>query len=110
MDRRQEFLARALEVHRDYEKPTEALRQLLRENKAEGTEWFEASACQQQTLEEWSGLSHRYGNLDGTDSFSNLHRYQIIGIPNRHADGSDFVFCEEGRPMPGHARAVEGLI
>ncbi|MGF6316526.1 hypothetical protein ABIA60_002804 [Pseudomonas frederiksbergensis] len=59
MDRRQEFLVGALEVHCDYEKATETLRQLLRENKAKGTEWFEASARQQQALEEWSSLPRR---------------------------------------------------
>jgi hypothetical protein len=64
MNRRQEFLARAIETHRAYDDATDVLRQLLRSNKANSSEWFEAFARQQQALEEWSSLPRIYGSFD----------------------------------------------
>jgi hypothetical protein len=60
---REAFLSEAIEIHRAYDKATDALRQLSREKKAFGPEWEEVNAHQQQLLNAWSALSLKYGDF-----------------------------------------------
>ena len=70
MKRREEFLARAIEVHRDYEDASEALRAMIREGKAAGPAWDAAVARQIMALKIWSELPgcfarEQEGGVDG---------------------------------------------
>jgi hypothetical protein len=66
MKRREEFLARALEVHRDYEEATYKLRAMIREGNAAGPAWDAAVARQIRALKIWSELTQEFaGNHEG---------------------------------------------
>lgn len=70
MKRREEFLAKALEIHRDYEEATAALRAMIQEGNAAGPEWDAAVARQIQALKIWSELPQEFseiqtGGVDG---------------------------------------------
>lgn len=70
MKRREEFLARALEVHRDYEEATDELRAMIRKGDAVGPAWDAAVARQIHALKVWSELPQEFvdsptGGVDG---------------------------------------------
>lgn len=70
MKRQEEFLARALEVHRDYEEATHVLRAMIREGNAAGPSWDAAVARQLRVLKIWSELPQEFadkheGGVDG---------------------------------------------
>jgi len=70
MKRREEFLVRALEVHRDYEEASHELRAMIREGNAAGPAWDAAVARQIRTLKIWSTLPQEFadkqdGGVDG---------------------------------------------
>lgn len=70
MKRREEFLARAIEVHRVYEDATAEIRALIREGNAAGPAWDAAVARQVSALKIWSELPQEFadkpdGGVDG---------------------------------------------
>lgn len=70
MKRREEFLARALEVLRDYEEATDELRAMMREGNSVGPTWDAAVARQIRALKIWSELPQAFaekheGGVDG---------------------------------------------
>lgn len=63
MKRREEFLEKALEVHRDYEEATAELRAMLQAGEATGPVWDAAVARQIQALKTWSELPHEFAEF-----------------------------------------------
>ncbi|MGF6208232.1 hypothetical protein [Pseudomonas frederiksbergensis] len=71
MKRREEFLEKALEIHRDYEEATDELRAMIRKGDAAGPNWDAAVARQIHALKVWSELPQEFaefqlgGGVDG---------------------------------------------
>jgi hypothetical protein len=63
MKRREEFLAKALEVHREYEDATAVIQVMLRDGNAAGQEWDAAIARQIHILKVWSELPQQYSDI-----------------------------------------------
>jgi hypothetical protein len=68
MTRREEFLAKALEIHLEYESSTTHMRKMMEENKSFGPEWDEADARQRAALEEWSSLLRHFPDIHASSS------------------------------------------
>ncbi|EJN16476.1 hypothetical protein PMI35_06740 [Pseudomonas sp. GM78] len=66
MDRREEFLEKALAVHREYELATTVMRQMISEKKTYGPEWNLADARQKAALEDWTSLLRNYSDIHKT--------------------------------------------
>jgi hypothetical protein len=62
MKRREEFLAKALEVHREYEEATAQIQVMIREGNAAGQEWDAAVARQIHALKVWSELPQQFSS------------------------------------------------
>ena len=70
MTRREEFLAKALEVHREYEEASAEIRAMLQDGNAAGPAWDAAVARQIDALKVWSELPQKFsevqsGGVDG---------------------------------------------
>lgn len=63
MQNREEFLAKVLETHREYEEATVVIRKLMRGGLAAGPEWLAAAARQVHALNVWSTLPGEYSNF-----------------------------------------------
>ncbi|WP_077044504.1 hypothetical protein [Pseudomonas sp. KK4] len=63
MQRRDEFLAKALSVHGDYEKATAVIRGLRVRDVIDGPEWDSAVASQKAALDAWLALLDDYPEL-----------------------------------------------
>lgn len=63
MSRREEFLAKALVLHDEYENATNIIHELMHENRAAGSEWDAAVARQIAALDAWMELPREYSNL-----------------------------------------------
>ncbi|WP_233839767.1 MULTISPECIES: hypothetical protein [Pseudomonas] len=63
MNRKEEFLSRALEIHHEYEAASAVIRDMLRENITTGPKWDTAVARQLAALDAWAELPRRYGDL-----------------------------------------------
>lgn len=63
MDRREEFVAKALEVNRDYEVASTKLRSMLREGETNGPGWDAAVSRQTQALKIWSDLLQEFADI-----------------------------------------------
>ncbi|WP_247255875.1 hypothetical protein [Pseudomonas moorei] len=63
MDRRVEFLEKALAAHREYELATTAMRQMISEKKTYGPEWNIADTRQKIALEDWTSLLRNYPDI-----------------------------------------------
>jgi len=66
MTRREEFLAKALEIHREYEITTTRMRKMMVENRSFGPEWDAADTRQRAALEEWSSLLRHFPDIQTT--------------------------------------------
>jgi hypothetical protein len=67
MNRREEFLAKVLEAHHEYEEATGTIEKMMRENRAVGLEWDFAVARQIAALDAWMELPGEYGDLNAED-------------------------------------------
>ncbi|WP_347927039.1 hypothetical protein [Pseudomonas helvetica] len=67
MNRQEEFLAKALEVHHEYEEATVAVHKMMRENRAIGAEWDAAVARQIASLDAWMELPHEFGDFKANE-------------------------------------------
>lgn len=69
MSRREEFLAKALELHHEYEqaKAKAVINDMISKNVAIGPEWDLAVARQIAALEAWMELPRGYGDLTAGD-------------------------------------------
>jgi hypothetical protein len=63
MNQREEFLAKALEIHHQYESATAVIRDMMSKNIAVGPEWDVAVARQIAALDSWMELPSGYGDL-----------------------------------------------
>ncbi|WP_236179528.1 MULTISPECIES: hypothetical protein [Pseudomonas] len=63
MTRQEEFLAKALEIHHEYEQATAAIRDMMSKNMAQGSEWDAAVARQLAALDTWMELPRGYGDF-----------------------------------------------
>lgn len=63
MNRQEEFLLRALEIHREYEAASGVIRDMLSKNITTGLEWDAAVARQLTALDAWVELPRGYGDL-----------------------------------------------
>lgn len=63
MQRREEFLAKALAAHGDYKTATAVIRSLKSRDVTEGSEWDAAVANQSAALEAWFALLDEYPEL-----------------------------------------------
>jgi hypothetical protein len=63
MDRREEFVEKALAAHREYEQATIVMRQMMSANQTYGPEWDAANARQRTALEVWSALLRHYSDI-----------------------------------------------
>ncbi|MCS3835620.1 hypothetical protein HNR03_000200 [Pseudomonas sp. JAI111] len=67
MTRQQEFLAKALEIHHEYEQATAAIHAMMSKNIAVGPEWDAAVARHLAALDTWMELPRGYGDLQADD-------------------------------------------
>lgn len=67
MNQREEFLAKALEIHYEYEKAAAVIREMMSKNIAVGPEWDAAVARQIAALDSWMELPSGYGDLTADD-------------------------------------------
>jgi hypothetical protein len=67
MSRREEFLAKALVLHDEYENATNVIRELMHENRAVGSVWDAAVTRQLAALDAWMALPSEYPNLSLDD-------------------------------------------
>lgn len=67
MTRQQEFLAKALEIHHEYEQATAVIHAMMSKNIAEGPEWDAAVARHLAVLDTWMELPRDYGDLQSDD-------------------------------------------
>jgi hypothetical protein len=63
MTRREEFLAKVLETHHEYENAAAVIRDMMSKNIAIGPEWDAAVARQIAVLDAWMELPRDYGDL-----------------------------------------------
>ncbi|MFW9082855.1 hypothetical protein ACOI9X_26835 [Pseudomonas sp. P2757] len=63
MTRQAEFLAKALEIHHEYEQATATIHAMMRKNITVGPEWDAAVARQLAALDSWMELPRGYGDL-----------------------------------------------
>jgi hypothetical protein len=63
MDRREEFVEKALAAHREYDQATAVMRKMMSENQTYGPEWDAADARQRAALEVWSALLRQYSDI-----------------------------------------------
>lgn len=68
MNRREEFLAKVLEAHREYEEAASTIEKMMRENRAVGPEWDVAVARQIASLDAWMELPREYGQFEQDDA------------------------------------------
>lgn len=64
MSRREEFLAKALALHHEYEQATAVINDMMGKNIAIGPEWDLAVARQIAAMEAWMELPRNYGDLN----------------------------------------------
>ncbi|MFJ5240343.1 hypothetical protein ACIP86_27090 [Pseudomonas neuropathica] len=67
MTRQEEFLAKALEIHHEYEQATAIIHAMMSKNIAVGPEWDAAVARQLTALDTWMELPRGYGDLQDDD-------------------------------------------
>jgi hypothetical protein len=67
MNRQEEFLAKALEIHHEYETATAVIRDMMSKNIAIGPEWDAAVARQLVALDSWMELPRGYGDFTTDD-------------------------------------------
>ncbi len=67
MNRREEFLAKVLKAHHEYEEATGTIEKMMRENRAVGPEWDFAVARQIAALDAWMELPGEYKDLNADD-------------------------------------------
>jgi hypothetical protein len=67
MNRREEFLAKVLEAHHEYEEAMGTIEKMMRESRAVGPEWDLAVARQIAALDAWMELPGEYRDLNTDD-------------------------------------------
>jgi hypothetical protein len=67
MNQREEFLAKALEIHHEYEAASAVIRDMMSKNIAVGPEWDAAVARQIAALDTWMELPGEYRDLNADD-------------------------------------------
>jgi hypothetical protein len=67
MNRQEEFLTKALEMHHEYEAASAVIRDMMSKNIAVGPEWDAAVARQLAALDTWMELPREYGDLKADD-------------------------------------------
>ncbi|MGH8329908.1 MAG: hypothetical protein ACRER3_24445 [Pseudomonas fluorescens] len=63
MTRQEEFLAKALEIHHEYEQATAVILDMMSKNMARGPEWDAAVTRQLAALDTWMELPRGYGDF-----------------------------------------------
>ncbi|MCY1433910.1 hypothetical protein D9M71_499520 [compost metagenome] len=63
MTRQEQFLAKALEVHHEYQQATAIIHAMMSKNITVGPEWDAAVARQLAALDSWMELPRGYGDL-----------------------------------------------
>lgn len=67
MHRREEFLAAAIEAHRNYEAATTAIREMISAGQTSGVAWDAVKRRQAAALEEWSSLPRKFADFQEED-------------------------------------------
>lgn len=67
MTRQEEFLAKALEIHHEYEQATAIIHAMMSKNVAVGPAWDAAVERQLAALDTWMELPRAYGDLQADD-------------------------------------------
>lgn len=67
MTRQKEFLAKALEIHHEYQQATAVIHAMMSKNTAVGSEWDAAVARQLAALDTWMELPRGYGDFQAVD-------------------------------------------
>ncbi|SDO60372.1 hypothetical protein SAMN04489798_3381 [Pseudomonas arsenicoxydans] len=67
MNQKEEFLAKALEIHHEYEVATAVIRDMMSKSVAIGPEWDAAVARQPAALDTWMELPRGYGDFTADD-------------------------------------------
>ncbi|ROM94371.1 hypothetical protein [Pseudomonas brassicacearum] len=67
MNRQEEFLAKALAVHHEYEKATVTVHKMMRESRAVGAELDAVVVRQIASLDAWMELPHEFGDFKADD-------------------------------------------